>query len=182
MNKQTVGIMVLAMALGSGCAHDQRALTKGQVRDVWSAQSDTEFVKVRGIGVAPQGTKGSTLKRGLARNAALVSARYELASLLKGVTLQGGLSVESLVEKDSRIREQMNQVISGAEEELTEFTADDGCVILVSISRAKIEKMLEDTASRESVAVAPRSLDDQIVASDARAAAQRAKLPGMAAQ
>lgn len=182
MDRMKIGIAMLCVALLSGCSHNQRALTKGQVSDVWSAQSSKEFVKVRGIGVAPQGTKGSTLKRGLARNAALVSARYELASLLKGVRLQGGLSVASLVEKDSKIKETMDQIISGAEEELTEFTADDGCVILVSISRAKIEKMLEDTASRESVAVAPRSLDDQIVASDARAAAQRAKLPGMAAQ
>lgn len=176
MDRTKIGIAILGLTLLSGCAHDQRALTQGAVKDVWQAQSDKEFVRVRGIGVAPQGTKGSTLKRGLARNAALVSARYELASLLKGVTLQGGLSVESLVEKDSRIKEKMNQIVSGAEEELTEFTADDGCVILVSIARAKIEKMLEDTA------IAPQSLDDQIRVSEVRTADQRAKLPGMAAQ
>lgn len=181
MRLKIVAVVVVVAGL-AGCAHDQRALSKGQVRDVWTAQSDAETIRVRGIGVASEETKGDTLKKGRARAAALVSARYELASLLKGVRLQGGLSVASLVEKDSKIKETMDQIIAGAEETLTEFTADGGAVVLIEIPRAKIERMLEATAARESVAVSPRSLDEQISLSDARASEQRAKLPGMAAQ
>lgn len=181
MERIRIAGILLGLALLSACAHDHRALKQGQVKDMWSAQSDSSTIRVRGIGVADQNTKGDTLKKGRARAAALVNARYELASLLKGVRLQGGTSVASLVEKDSRVRETMDQIIAGAEETLTEFTADGGAVVLIEIPRAKIEAMLRDTAERESVAVNPASLDDQIRLTDAKAADQRAKLPGMTA-
>lgn len=180
---ERIGIagILLGLALLSACAHDRRALKQGAVRDVWNAQSDETTIRLRGIGVAPESTQGDTLKKGRARAAALVNARWELAAMLKGVRLQGGVSVASLVEKDSRVRETMDQIISGAEEVLTEYTADGGAVVLIELPRAKVEAMLQATAERESVAINPGSLDDQIRLTDAKAADQRARLPGMAA-
>lgn len=181
MEKIRVVGVLLGLAMLGACAHDQRALKQGAVKDVWTAQSDETTIRLRGIGVAPEGTKGDTLKKGRARAAALVNARWELAAMLKGVRLQGGVSVASLVEKDSRVRETMDQIIAGAEETLTEFTADGGAVVLIEIPRVKIERMLQETAERESVAINPGSLDEMIRLTDAKAADQRARLPGMAA-
>lgn len=181
MERIRIAGILLGLGLLSACGHDRRALKQGQVRDVWTAQSDAETIRVRGIGSASEGTKTDTLRKGRARAAALANARYELASLLKGVRLQGGTSVASLIEKDSRVRETMDQIVAGAEEMMTEFTADGGAVVLVEIPRAKVERMLQDTAEREAVAVSTGSLDEQIRLSEARAADQRARLPGMAA-
>lgn len=179
MARGTSGFVIGLLVLVTGCAHDQRALKQGVVKDVWTSESDATTIKVRGIGVAPEGTKGDTLKKGRARAAALVNARYELASLLRGVHLQGGTSVASLVEKDSRVRESMDQMISGAEETITEFTADSGAVVLIEIPRAKVEAMIQEMAARESLPVNSASLDEQVRLSDAKAADQRARLPGM---
>jgi hypothetical protein len=117
-------------------------LSKGEVKSLWEQVSDKDTIRVRGIGVPPEGTKSLTQRRGLSRNAALVNARYEALALLRGVKLTGGLSVASLMEKDSRIREIANQVISGMEEVQVEWANDDGAVVLLELKRDKLEKML----------------------------------------
>jgi hypothetical protein len=133
--------LIAAIVLGA-CSKSNRSLSKGEIKSLWEQVSDKDTIRVRGIGVAPEGTKSVTQRKGLARNAALVNARYEALALLRGVKVTGGLSVGSLMEKDSRIREIANQVISGMEEVQVEWTADDGCVVLLELKRDKLEKML----------------------------------------
>jgi hypothetical protein len=126
----------------SACSKVNRSLSKGEVKSLWEQVSDKDTIRVRGIGVPPEGTKSLTQRRGLSRNAALVNARYEALALLRGVKLTGGLSVASLMEKDSRIREIANQVIAGMEEVQVEWASDDGAVVLLELKRDKLEKML----------------------------------------
>jgi len=136
-----ITLVIIAVSF-SACSKTNRSLSKGDVKSLWEQVSDKDTIRVRGIGVPPEGTKSLTQRRGLARSAALVHARYEGLALLRGVKITGGLSVGSLMEKDSRIREIANQVISGMEEVQVEWANDDGCVVLLELKRDKLEKML----------------------------------------
>jgi hypothetical protein len=118
----------------------------------------------------------------LARTAALGSARWELAVLLRGVRLVGEVTIERAMHRDGRIREVMNQLIAGAVEVRTEFTTDNGAITLLEIERSEIQRMLDEIAAREATAVSPESLERQIKASEARIASLKTKLPGMAAE
>ncbi|MCM2303080.1 MAG: hypothetical protein NDJ72_00135 [Elusimicrobia bacterium] len=180
--KMVMFVMLGLVTVGvSGCGGVNRSLAKGEVADVWSKVSDKETVRVRGIGAVAQDAGGTTQRRGLSRNAALVAARYEALALIKGVTVRGGLTVGKLMEKDSHIQEVANRIINGFEEVQTEWAKDDGCVVLLELPRSKLEKLLSETAAYESSDAYRVSLDQQIGQSEERQTAQRAKFPGMAA-
>ncbi len=174
MNKLTMLVLMVAAAGMTGCGGVNRSLSKGEVKDVWEKVSDKETIRVRGIGVPPTGIASSTQRRGLARNAALVNARYEALALLRGIKVTGGLSIGKLMEKDSHVREIANQVIAGMEEVQVEWAKDDGAVVLLELERSKLERMLADVGASDS-SDAYRSLEQQ-------ASAQVAKLPGVVAQ
>ncbi len=173
-NMKNVMMVVLTLAVVglSGCGGVNRSLSKGEIKDVWEKVSDKETIRVRGIGVAPTGIASQTQRRGLSRNAALVNARYEALALLRGIKVTGGLSVGSLIEKDSHIKEVANQVIAGMEEVQVEFSKDDGAVVLLELDRSKLERMLADVGAADS-SESYRTLSQQ-------ASAQVAKLPGVA--
>jgi len=174
MNKNMMA-MVAFVAVGlTGCAGANRSLSNGEIRSVWERVSDKNTIRVRGIGVAPTGVASQTQRRGLARNAALVNARYEALALLRGIKVTGGLSVGKLMEQDSRIREVANQVIAGMEETLVEWAKDDGAVVLMEIKREKLERMLSDAGVADT-SESYRTLSEQ-------ASAQVSKLPGLASQ
>ncbi|MFC1678816.1 hypothetical protein ACFL2T_01155 [Elusimicrobiota bacterium] len=126
-----------------GCGHVPKATVNGQLRDAWGQLSDKRFIRVRGIGAAPEGVTNEVRRRGMARNAALVSARYELLAAFKGLRLSGGIRVEELIEKDSEIREVANRLVSGAEVVATEWTRGGGCVVTLQLERNKIEALID---------------------------------------
>ena len=179
MNKVMIAV---AAAVLTGCAGTNRSLSKGAVRDIWAQASDKEYIRVRGIGVPPETAKGETEKKGLAREAALVQARYELLALLRGVKITGGLNVAALMEKDGHIREIANAVILSAEEVQTEWATDGGCIVLVEIKRDKVEKMLAQASAADTSDAYRASLDQQVEQSDARQASLKSKLPGVSVQ
>jgi hypothetical protein len=144
-----MGMLLLAVVVVLfpmvGCRDEQKGLSKGQIKDLWTQVSDEDYVRVRGIGAAPEQFKDMTRRRGMARNAALVAGRYELLQVIKGLTLTGGLTVGQLMQTEGQIREIADRVIAGAEEKLTEFSKDDGCVVLLELRRDKVEQVLRET-------------------------------------
>jgi len=137
-------IVVAVVVLFGACAKRERALSKGQIKDMWAQVSDQEFIRVRGIGSAPEGIESDTQRRGLAREAALVNGRREALALLRGVKLTGGVTIQKLMERDSNVREIANAIILGMEEVQTEWSTDGGCVVLLELRRDKLTKMLAD--------------------------------------
>lgn len=152
MNKLMSVLAVAVLLLTTGCREEKKALTKGQVKDLWSQVSDKDFIRVRGIGVAPEASRGETRRKGLARNAALVSARYELLQIIKGLKVTGGLTIGQLSQTDGEIKEAADRIMAGAEEEQTEFTSDGGCVVLLRLDRSKVEDIVAKTADFEAAA------------------------------
>ncbi len=138
-----VGLVVVL----SGCGHQSQFLTKdGDLTDTWSAVSTREFVKSVGIGVAPADIKDRTRRRGIARNAALVNARTEMIAFLRGVRIRGHLDVSRLAEQRDMVRQIVDATVAGAETERTEWTADDGCVVVLRIERSKISTGIDCVA------------------------------------
>ncbi len=139
-----LGALMLALVL-SGCGGHQRALSKGQIKNIWEQVSDKGYIRVRGVGAAPDSATTQTKRRGLARNAALVAARYEALALVKGVRVTGGLTIKDLEEKDSEIREVAERIVNGFEEVQTEWTEDDGAVVLLELRRSELKRILRES-------------------------------------
>jgi len=136
--------------VAAGCREAARdGMAKGQIKDLWTQVSDKEFIRVRGVGSVPDGIREQTRRRGLARNAALVAARYELLQVIKGIKVTGGLSVGQLIQSSGEIREVADRVVAGAEEVQTEWGKDDGAVVLLELRRDKVEDILSKTADSD---------------------------------
>lgn len=175
---------LIAVALGSlplmqGCGATRQVLKDGRLPQTLTHTSDSRYLRFLGVGVAAPDVVGDTMRKAQARIAALVQARFEAASFLKGVRLEGGLTVERAVAANSDIHASMDQVIAGAEEESVEFTADGGAVVVLRIKRSKVEEMLEMTAKAESSGVDTVSLEEQLRLAEARSREMRSKLSGM---
>ena len=141
MGKWTPALMV-GFLLVAGCRGMDRSLTRGgEIKKEWTSLDDAKFIRARGIGAAPQDAKDATQKKGMARGAALVHARYELLARLRGVKLEGGLTVAQLMQTDSAIKERADDMIRGAEEASVEWTADGGAVVVLQVPRSEVERL-----------------------------------------
>lgn len=141
--------VALSAIMVSGCAGVPRATEGGKLLALWGQVSTKSYIRVRGIGATSPAASGLTARRGASRSAALVSARYQLLSVIKGVKLEGGVTVSQLMERDSLIREIANEVVSGGDEVKTEWTDDDGCVVTLELKRAKVERLINEKSKRE---------------------------------
>lgn len=142
--------MIALVVLLSGCASaPPRATKNGKVLDIWSGISTKDFIRVRGIGAVQPEIVGQVARRGASRNAALVSARYQLLALVRGVKLEGGVTISQLMEQDSLIREIANEIVAGGEEVLTEWLPDDGCVVTLELKRSKVERLIQEKSLHE---------------------------------
>ena len=92
-----------------------------------------------GIGAADSTLTNNTQRRATSRDAAIVQAQYEMLSYVKGVQLEGGITVEKAMETDSKVESYLKEVIKGAEVVKTEWTNDDGCVVTLRLDKKKIE-------------------------------------------
>lgn len=171
--KITIALVVLL----SACASIPRATVQGSLAEAWTQISSREFVRVRGIGVADAKVRGLTRRRGLSRDAALVAARYNLLALIKGVRLSGGITVSQLIERDSLIAEVANEVVSGGEEVLTEWTKDGGCVVTLELKRSTVEQLIQKESQRERDLALRVAQDMEEIQSLAQALAEAIKNP-----
>lgn len=100
------------------------------------------YIEAIGIGASDPSLPTETQRKALARDAAVVKAQYELLSLVKGVTLEGGVTVSRALETDSTLSARVRDVIRGAEIRKTEFTSDQGCVVTMRLPRSRLEAAL----------------------------------------
>lgn len=143
----TRGMVLLAAVamLGFGCASSPEKGTvsnAGEIQREWVEQGITDnFVFARGIGAADQALENKTQKMATSRNAAIVNAQYNMLSLVKGVQLEGGITVEKAIETDSQLATSIDAAIKGAQVVRTEWTADDGCVVVLRIAKKTLKDM-----------------------------------------
>ena len=139
-----VFIFFAAVVIFCGCAStgNKGAVNKkGEIESEWVEEGVTKnYIFARGIGAADQLLDNKTQKQATSRNAAIVNAQYNMLSIVKGVKLEGGITVEKAMETDSGIATNVDSVIKGAIPVRTEWTADDGCVVILRLSKKSLKE------------------------------------------
>ena len=132
-----------ALALLAGCGGGSRALKNGELNQTITTQENAgAYIEVMGIGAADPAMRTQTQRRASSRNAAIVDAEFQLVKKLRGVQVEGGITVERAMETDSRITTKVNDMVKGMEVVKIEWTNDDGCVVTVRLSKRTVEREL----------------------------------------
>jgi hypothetical protein len=138
-------VAVLGVAMFSGCASnpDKSTVSKaGEIDREWVEQGITDhFIFARGIGAADQKMDNKTQRMATSRNASIVNAQYNMLSVIKGVKLEGGITVEKAMETDSVLATSIDATIKAAQVVRSEWTADDGCVVVLRLSKKALKDM-----------------------------------------
>jgi len=130
-------VVICLLAIGAlaftsvGCAGKAKSrVKKGEIAKTIDMTPDKKkYIEVIGIGAADQSLTNSTQRMGTARTAAVVDAQYRLLSMVKGLQLVGGITVEKAIETDSKLQTIIDAELKGAEEVKLEWTNDDGCLV-----------------------------------------------------
>lgn len=131
------------LALVAGCGSKSAALKNGELKQtIEPASQSGDWIEAMGIGAADPNLPSSTQRRATSRNAAVVDAQYQLVAKLKGVQVEGGITIEKAMETNSKITASVNAMIKGAETTKIEWTNDDGCVATVRLNKKIVEKEL----------------------------------------
>lgn len=113
----------------------------GEIEREWVEEGVTKnYVFARGIGAADQTLENKTQRMATSRNASIVNGQYNMLSFIKGVQLEGGVTVEKALETDSVLATKIDAVIKGAQVVRSEWTADDGCVIVLRLSKKALKE------------------------------------------
>jgi hypothetical protein len=128
----------------AGCSGVQSRLRAGKVQDVIDQKPvQSGYLEAIGIGASDPELRSDTQRKSLARDAAILKAQYELLSMVKGVALEGGISVSRALETDSSLEGKVRDVIRGAEILKTEFTSDNGCVVTMRLPKKRLERLMK---------------------------------------
>ncbi len=129
----------LALTVLFGCSN-HTYVNKGEIQKTIKQQSETSrYIEAIGIGAADSTLTNNTQRRATSRDAAIVQAQYEMLSYVKGVQLEGGITVEKAMETDSKLETYLKEVIKGSEIVKNEWTNDDGCLVTIRLDKKKIE-------------------------------------------
>ncbi|MEK7475695.1 MAG: hypothetical protein AAB152_08695 [Candidatus Coatesbacteria bacterium] len=134
---------MMLTATMAGCGPKSVALNNGELRSTIDAPTQSgDFIEAMGIGAADPALPTATQRKATSRNAAIVDAQYQLVAKLKGVTIEGGITIEKAMETSSKITASVNNMVKGAEVTKIEWTNDDGCVVTVRINKKAVEQEL----------------------------------------
>ena len=126
-----------------GCGGVTSRVRQGQVQNVIDQSPNRGgYIEAIGIGASYPALPTETQRKALARDAAIVKAQYEILSMVKGVALQGGITVDRAIETDSTLETRLQETIRGAEILKSEFTADHGCVVTLRLPKSRLEKLM----------------------------------------
>jgi hypothetical protein len=142
MKKALVILLGLSLLLLNACSSVQTHTKGGELKKTLEGEiQDTDFIQTIGIGAADQKMDNKTQKQATSRTAAIVMAQYEMVGIIKGLQIEGGITVSQAMEKDSKISALVNESVKGAEVVKTEWTADDGCIITLRLSKKRLAQM-----------------------------------------
>jgi len=136
--------IAFAALLAAGCSSSpdkSTVSTKGEIEREWVEEGVTKnYVFARGMGAADQTLENKTQRMATSRNASIVNGQYNMLSFVKGISLEGGVTVEKAIETDSVLATKINAVIKGAQVVRTEWTSDDGCVVVLRLPKKVLKE------------------------------------------
>ena len=130
------------LAAGCGSSPDKGTVSSsGEIEREWVEEGITKhYIFARGIGAADQTLENKTQRMATSRNASIVNGQYNMLSFIKGVNLEGGITVEKALETDSVLATKIDAVIKGAQVVRTEWTSDDGCVVVLRLPKKALKE------------------------------------------
>lgn len=142
MRKAVVfGMAFVLVLFAAGCARKSAHLTGGKINEVLGEEKiDSRIITAIGIAGAEQGLESVTQRRATSREAAIVAAQYQLVTMVKGVRLEGGVTIEKAMQTDSVIAATVDSEIVGAVPVSSEWTDDDGCVVTLQLDLQGLAK------------------------------------------
>lgn len=142
MKKYFVFVVIGGMMVMSACGGVKSRVKKGEISRSMDEQGITDaYVQAVGIGAADETLTNKTQRMATSRQAAIVEAQYQLLSVIKGINLEGGITVEKAMQTDSMLTTSINDAIKGAEILKSEWTDDDGCVVTMRLDKKKLKKL-----------------------------------------
>jgi len=133
-------VMAVCLAvLVSGCTTTTQHTKGGKAKDVMmSEQIDKRIIEVRGMCAADLNMENEMQRKATSEQCAIVDAQYKLTTMIKGVKLEGGNTIEQAMLTDSVIAATVNAEIKGAEIVSTEWTRNkeneiDGCIVVLRL-------------------------------------------------
>jgi hypothetical protein len=134
------GCLVLALV---ACGGNRSFVRNGEINKSIDQQADQgKYVQTLGIGAADSTLTNTTQRRATSRDAAVVQAQYEMLSIVKGIQLEGGITVQKAMETDSKLETSVKDAIRGAEVIKTEWTNDDGCVVTLRLDKTRLQTLM----------------------------------------
>lgn len=134
---------LVTVSLLAGCGGNRSYVKGGEIRKTLDQEPEKpKYLETIGIGAADSSLTNSTQRRATSRDAAMVQAQYEMLSIVKGIQLEGGVTVQKAMETDSHIETTVKEVIKGAEVVKTEWTNDDGCVVTLRLNKKRLESQM----------------------------------------
>ncbi|OGF48803.1 MAG: hypothetical protein A2044_05745 [Candidatus Firestonebacteria bacterium GWA2_43_8] len=138
-----VGFVVALGLTIAGCGGGSQYLQDGKIKQTIDQTNETDkYLIAVGLGAPSKDATDSTQRKATSRNAAIVAAQYDLVGRVKGVKIEGGITIQKAMETDSKINAIVNDSIMGAEVSKTEWTSDDGCVITMRLDKQKLAQQL----------------------------------------
>ena len=140
--KNLLVFVVIVFACACAGAPEKGMVSKtGEMEKEWVEEGMIRnYVFARGIGAADQTLTNKTQRMATSRNASIVNGQYNMLSFIKGVQLEGGITVEKAIETDSVLATKINSVIKGAQVVRSEWTSDDGCVVVLRLSKTALKE------------------------------------------
>ena len=141
MKKALFVAAVALLAAACSSSPDKGSVSSsGEIEREWVEEGVTKnYIFARGIGAADQTLENKTQRMATSRNASIVNAQYNMLSFIKGVNLEGGITVEKAIETDSVLATKIDAVIKGAQVVRTEWTSDDGCVVVLRLPKKSLK-------------------------------------------
>src|SRR5436853_7931154 len=112
----------LILALFSGCSSNSSYVKGGQIRKSFDQEAiKSTYIETIGIGAADSTLNNTTQRRATSRDAAIVQAQYEMLSIVKGIQVEGGITVEKALETASHLETTVKDTIRVAQLIKTEW-------------------------------------------------------------
>ena len=139
MTKFSLAVLAgIPLAL-TGCGGSKDYVRKGEIdRTIVQQPTQKNFIETIGIGAADSSLTNDTQRQATSRDAAIVQAQYEMLSIVKGIEVDGGITVQKAMETDSQLETNVKAIIKGAEIVKTEWTKDDGCVVTLHLDKKRL--------------------------------------------
>lgn len=111
-----------------------------ETEEKWLEQGLTKYcLFARGMARGDASIESKYQRMSTSRNAAKVNSQYTMVDIIRGFHMKNGVTVEKTLEHDSEFASKIHSVISAAKIVRTEWTTDDGCIVVTRIPTATLE-------------------------------------------